>query len=316
MSLRRYAARRVGLGALQVLAVATVVFLLVRALPGDAAVALAGDDPDPRRIEEIRAAMGLDRPAVERWWSWLLGLPRLDLGVSLVSGRPVAEFLADGLAPTAVLAVLALVLLVPLSVLVGVLAALREGGVLDRVLTSITVGLHSIPEFALAVVLIALFGVQLRWLPPTAVGSQGDLLAHPAMLVLPLVVLLARPICSISRLVRAGMVDALASDHVRHARRLGIGVTRIRFAHALPNALAPAVQQVARTADWLLGGVVVVEAVFVIPGLGTALVDAVAGRDLPVVQGLAVVFAVTTVLVNLLADLVAFRLAPRSAGLA
>jgi peptide/nickel transport system permease protein len=316
VSLRRYAARRIGLGALQVLAVATLVFLLVQALPGDAAVALAGDNPDPRRIEEIRAAMGLDQPAVRRWWSWLLGLLRLDLGVSLISGRPVAEFLSDGLAPTAVLAVLTLVLLVPLSVLVGVLAALREGGVLDRVLTSITVGLHSIPEFALAVVLIALFGVQLRWLPPTAVGARGDLLAHPAMLVLPLVVLLARPICSISRLVRAGMVDALASDHVRHARRLGIGVTRIRFAHALPNALAPAVQQVARTTDWLLGGVVVVEAVFVIPGLGTALVDAVAGRDLPVVQGLAVVFAVTTVLVNLLADLAAFRLAPRSAGLA
>ena len=314
MSLRRYAARRLGLGVLQVLAVATLVFLLVRALPGDAAVALAGDNPDPRRIEEIRVAMGLDRPALERWWTWLLGLPRLDLGVSLISGRPVSEFLLDGLGPTAVLAALTLLLLVPLSVLVGVLAALREGGVLDRVLTSISVGLHSIPEFALAIVLIALFGVQLRWLPPTAIG--GDLLTHPETLVLPLVVLLARPICSISRLVRAGMIDALASDHVRHARRLGIGVTRIRFAHALPNALAPAVQQVARTTDWLLGGVIVVEAVFVIPGLGTALVDAVAGRDLPVVQGLAVVFAVTTVVVNLLADLVAFRLAPRSAGLA
>jgi peptide/nickel transport system permease protein len=316
VSLRRYAARRLGVGVLQVLAVATLVFLLVRALPGDAAVALAGDDPDPRRIEEIRAAMGLDRPALERWWTWLLGLPRLDLGVSLVSGRPVSEFLLDGLGPTAVLAVLALVLLVPLSVLVGVLAALREGGKLDRVLTSISVGLHAIPEFALAIVLIALFGVHLRWLPPTAVGSGGNLLAHPEVLVLPLVVLLARPICSISRLVRAGMIDALASDHVRHARRLGIGVARIRFAHALPNALAPAVQQVARTTDWLLGGVIVVEAVFVVPGLGTALVDAVAGRDLPVVQGLAVVFAVTTVLVNLLADLAAFRLAPRSAGIA
>ncbi|MCS7478650.1 ABC transporter permease [Umezawaea endophytica] len=316
MSLRRYAVRRLGLGVLQVLAVATLVFLLVRALPGDAAVALAGDNPDPRRIEEIRVAMGLDQPALERWWAWLSGLPRLDLGVSLISGRPVSEFLLDGLGPTAALAVLTLVLLVPVSVLVGVLAALREGGVLDRVLTAISVGLHSIPEFALAIVLIALFGVQLRWLPPTAVGAGGNLLAHPEVLVLPLVVLLARPICSISRLVRAGMIDALASDHVRHARRLGIGVTRIRFAHALPNALAPAVQQVARTTDWLLGGVIVVEAVFVIPGLGTALVDAVAGRDLPVVQGLAVVFAVTTVLVNLLADLAAFRLAPRSAGLA
>lgn len=310
MSLTSYAARRLALGLVQVLAVVTVVFLLVQALPGDAAVALAGDNPDPQRIEAIRSSMGLDRPVAERFEEWLVGLARLDFGASLVSGRPVAEFLVDGIGPTVVLAVSTLVLLLPISVLVGVLAALREGSLLDRALTSVSVALHSIPEFALAVVLIALFGVQLGWLPPTAVGA--DLLAEPAVLVLPLVVLLARPICSISRLVRAGMVDALASDYVRHARRLGIGETRVRFAHALPNALAPAVQQVARTTDWLLGGVIVVEAVFVIPGLGTILVDAVAGRDLPVVQGLAVVFAVTTVAVNLVADLVAFRLAPRA----
>ncbi|MFC3897532.1 ABC transporter permease [Lentzea rhizosphaerae] len=310
MSLASYAARRVALGLVQVLAVVTLVFLLVQALPGDAAVALAGDNPDPARISAIRAAMGLDRPMSERFVSWLAGLPRLDFGVSLVSGRPVADFLFAGIGPTVVLAALTLVLLVPISVLAGVLAALREGSLLDRALTSVSVALHSIPEFALAIVLIAVFGVQLAWLPPTAVGA--DLLTQPAVLVLPLVVLLARPICSISRLVRAGMLDALASDYVRHARRLGLGETRIRFAHALPNALAPAVQQVARTTDWLLGGVIVVEAVFVIPGLGTVLVDAVAGRDLPVVQGLAVVFAVTTVAVNLVADLVAFRLAPRA----
>ncbi|MFJ6673140.1 ABC transporter permease [Actinosynnema sp. NPDC091369] len=314
MSLRRYAARRLALGLVQVLAVVTVVFLLVQALPGDAAVALAGDNPDPERIEQIRVAMGLDRPPLERFGDWVAGLAHGDFGVSLISGRPVAEFLHDGLGPTLVLAVLALVLLIPLSVLLGVLAALREGGPLDRAVTTVTVGLHSIPEFALAVVLIAVFGVQLRWLPPTAVGA--DLLGQPAVLVLPLAVLVARPLCSISRLVRAGMIDALASDHVRHALRLGIGVTRVRFAHALPTALAPAVQQVARTTDWLLGGVIVVEAVFVIPGLGTILVDAVAGRDLPVVQGLAVVFAVTTVVVNLVADLLVFRLAPRSVAIA
>ncbi|MGX7829166.1 ABC transporter permease [Actinokineospora sp. 24-640] len=310
MSLGAYAARRLALGTVQVLAVVTAVFLLVQALPGDAAVALAGDNPDPERVAQIRAAMGLDRPAPERFAEWLSGLARLDFGVSLVSGRPVGEFLLDGVGPTVVLAALTLVLLLPIAVLVGVLAALREGSVADRVLTTISVGLHSIPEFALAVVLIALFGVHLGWLPPTAVGA--DLAAQPEVLVLPLLVLLARPICSISRLVRAGMLDALASDYVRHARRLGLNLTRVRLTHALPNALAPAVQQVARTTDWLLGGVIVVEAVFVIPGLGTTLVDAVAGRDLPVVQGLAVVFAVTTITVNLLADLVAFRLAPRT----
>lgn len=307
-------ARRLLLGIGQVLAVATAVFLMVEALPGDAAVALAGDDPDPERIERIRTTMGLDRPVPVRLGEWLWGLPRLDLGVSVVSQRPVVQFLADGLQPTLILAVSTLVVLVPLAVLLGVLAAAREGGMFDRVVTTVSVGLHAIPEFALAILLVALFGVGLRWLPPTAVGTGGDLLSSPEVLVMPSLVLLARPICSISRLVRAGMVDALASDYVRHMTRLGLSTRRVRITHALPNALAPAVQQIARTVDWLLGGVIVVEAVFVIPGLGTTLVDAVAGRDLPVIQGLAVVFAATTVLVNLIADVVAFRLAPRVSG--
>ncbi|MFC7616278.1 ABC transporter permease [Actinokineospora soli] len=237
MSLTRYALRRLLFGVAQVLAVVTAVFLMVHALPGDAAVALAGDDPNPERVEVIRRALGLDRPVLERFGEWLLGLARLDFGASVVSGRPVADTLAAALGPTAVLAVLTLVLLVPLAVLVGVASAVREGGPLDRALTSVTVGLHSIPEFALAVVLVAVFGVGLGWLPPTAVGV--DVLAEPAVLVLPLVVLMARPLCSISRLVRAGMVDALASDYVSHARRLGVPATRVRFAHALPNALAP-----------------------------------------------------------------------------
>ncbi len=308
------AARRLLLGAVQVPAAVTGVFLLLEALPGDAAVALAGDDPDPGRIAAIRAATGLDRPLVERFGDWVSGLARGDLGVSVVSQRPVSEFLAEGLAPTLVLAGSALAVLVPLSVLLGVLSARREGGPLDRVITAVAVGLHAIPEFTLAIVLVALFGVQLAWLPPTAVGA--DLLAEPAVLVLPLVVLLARPVCSLSRLVRASMIEALAAEHVRHAARLGLSPRRVRYAHALPNALAPAVQQLARTTDWLLGGVVVVEAVFAIPGLGTTLVDAVAGRDLPVVQGLAMVFAVTTVTVNLAADLVAARLAPRAGAAA
>ncbi len=201
-------------------------------------------------------------------------------------------------------------MLVPLAVALGMLAARREGGRLDRVVSAVSVALYAVPEFALAILLIAVFGVQLGWLPPTAFGA--DLLARPAVLVLPLLVLLARPICTISRLTRAGMLDALRGEHVRHARRLGITGSRLWLRHALPGALAPVVQQLARTTDWLLGGVIVVEAVFVIPGLGTALVDAVSTRDIPTVQALCVLVAVTTVVVNLVADLVAFRLAPRT----
>ncbi|MEU8045660.1 ABC transporter permease [Micromonospora echinofusca] len=314
MSLPRYAAGRLLLGGGQVAGVATAVFVLTEALPGDAAVVIAGDQPDPERIALIRAQLELDRPAGERYLDWLVDLLHGDLGVSLVSQRPVTEVLAATAAPTVLLAAATLLLLVPLAVGMGMLAARREGGRLDRSLSAVAVGLYAVPEFALAILLATLFGVHLGWFPPTAVGTDGDLLAQPAVLVLPLLVLLARPICSISRLTRAGMVDAVRSEYVTHARRLGIPARRRWLAHALPNALAPVVQQLARTTDWLLGGVIVVEAVFVIPGLGTALVDAVTARDVPTVQGLCVLVAVTTVTVNLAADLVAFRLAPRTAG--
>jgi peptide/nickel transport system permease protein len=305
-----YAARRAGLGAVQVLAVAVLAFALVELLPGDAAVALAGDQPDPEAIERIRAAMHLDEPALQRLADWIGGLLTGDLGASLTSGRPVADILASALEPTLVLAGLTLVLLLPLAIGLGVAAARHQGRWPDRLITTATVGLYSVPEFALAVLLVSAFAIGLAWLPPTAVGVPS-LLDEPAVLVLPLLVLLARPICSIARLVRAGMIEALDSEYVAHARRAGVPERRVVLAHALPNALSPATAQIARTADWLLGGVIVVESVFVIPGLGTALVDAVNARDLPVVQGIAVVFGVTTVLVNLAADLVAFRLAPR-----
>ncbi|WP_327676001.1 ABC transporter permease [Kitasatospora sp. NBC_00458] len=307
--LRGWARRRLLLGAGQVAAVPVLVFVLTEALPGDAAVTIAGDDPDPARIAAIRAALRLDRPALERFADWAGELARGDLGRSLVSGRPVADSLADGLGPTVLLASLTLVLLVPTAVGLGMLAARREGGPLDRVISTATLGVYAVPEFALGVLLTAVFALRLGWLPPTAVGGVGQ---QPAVLVLPVVVLLARPVCSIARLVRAGLIEATAAPYAVHALRCGVPPARVRWTHALPNALAPAAQQLARTADWLLCGVIVAEALFVVPGLGTVLLDAVAARDVPVVQGLAVLFGVVTVVLNLAADLVARRLAPRA----
>lgn len=309
---RSWAARRLLLGLAQTAAVVLLVFVLTEALPGDAAVALAGDDPDPARIAAIREALHLDRPAHERLADWTTGLLHGDLGVSLASGRPVTSALADGFGPTLLLAALTVTLLVPLGVGLGVLGARREGGPVDRAVSSLTLAVYAVPEFAFGVLLVSVFALRLGWLPPTAVGYGTDLLAHPAVLVLPVLVLLARPVCSLSRLVRAGMIDALAAPYTAQARRYGVSGARVRYAHALPNAVAPAAQQLARTVDWLLSGVIVVEALFVVPGLGTVLMDAVAARDVPVVQGLAVVFGLVAVVLNLAADLVARRFAPRS----
>ncbi|WP_413760178.1 ABC transporter permease [Streptomyces sp. MMBL 11-3] len=307
-----WAARRLLLGGAQTAAVVLLVFALTEALPGDAAVALAGDQPDPARIAAVREAMELDRPAHERLVDWAGGLLHADFGTSLVSGRPVGAYLSDAFGPTLLLASLTVVLLVPAGVGLGVLAARFEGRPVDRLVSAVTLGVYAVPEFALGVLLVTVFALRLGWLPPTAVGYGTDLLGHPAALVLPVLVLLSRPVCSLCRLVRASMIDALASPYVAQARRYGVAGARVRYAHALPNAVAPAAQQLARTVDWLLCGVIVVEALFVIPGLGTVLMNAVAERDVPVVQGLAVVFGVVTVVLNLGADLVAHRFAPRA----
>ncbi|MEV4037348.1 ABC transporter permease [Streptomyces umbrinus] len=307
-----WAARRLLLGGAQTVAVVVLVFALTEALPGDAAVALAGDQPDPARIAAIREALDLDRPAYERLADWATGLLHADFGNSLTSGRPVSSYISDAFGPTLLLAGLTVALLVPVGVGLGVLAARYEGRFVDRLVSSVTLGVYAVPEFAFGVLLVTVFALRLDWLPPTAVGYGTDLLGHPAALVLPVLVLLSRPVCSLSRLVRAGMIDALASPYVAQARRYGIPGARVRYGHALPNAMAPAAQQLARTVDWLLCGVIVVEALFVIPGLGTVLMNAVAERDVPVVQGLAVIFGVITVVLNLGADLVAHRFAPRA----
>ncbi|MBT2368835.1 ABC transporter permease [Streptomyces sp. ISL-10] len=310
--LRSWIARRLLLGMAQTAAVVLLVFALTEALPGDAAVALAGDQPDPERIAAIREAMQLDRPAHERLADWAAGLLHGDFGTSLASGRPVSTYITDGFGPTLLLATLTVALLVPAGVGLGVLAARHEGKAVDRLVSSVTLGVYAVPEFAFGVLLITVFALRLGWLPPTAVGYGTDLLAHPAALVLPVLILLSRPVCSLTRLVRAGMIDALASPYAAQARRYGIPAARVRYGHALPNAIAPAAQQLARTIDWLLCGVIVVEALYVIPGLGTVLMNAVAERDVPVVQGLAVAFGVVTVVLNLGADLVARHFAPRA----
>lgn len=307
----RYVLRRVLLGVVQVLLVLTMVFFLTEALPGDAAVTIAGDNPDPAIIALLREQLGLNEPAWQRLGEWLLGALHGDFGQSLLGPRAVTDIIGAAVGPTLLLAGLTLALLVPLSVILGMLAAHREGGRVDRLITSGTLGLYSAPEFAMGVLVVTVFAVQLRWFPPTAVGTTS-LLSNPAVLVLPVFVLLLRPICSLSRLIRAGMIDAQRAEYVRHVRRLGLAPSRVRFAHALPNAIAPAIQQLARTTDWLIGGVIVIEAIFVVPGLGTTLIEAVSARDLPVIQGLAVALATTTVLVNLAADIAARTLAPAS----
>ncbi|WP_329002929.1 ABC transporter permease [Kribbella sp. NBC_00709] len=311
--MRSYAGQRALLAVVQLAVLSVLVFVLTSLLPGDAAEMRFTETLTPDQVARLRGELGLDQPAPERFVHWLGNALTGDLGTSLISGGPVIDIVRDSIGATLVLTVATLAVVVPLAVALGIVMGTRENGRIDRAITSVTLALSAIPDFVIAVVLVAVFSLRLGWLPATWVG--GELLASPALLVLPVAVLLGRTVCLLSRQVRAGTINALHAEYVVQARRLGIPRRQLLLRHVLPNAAVPGVQELARTGDTLLGGVLVVEAIFAIPGFATALVDGVETRDIPTVQGLTLVLAVAALMINLTADLVCNRLVPRTAFL-
>ncbi|MFG1634167.1 ABC transporter permease [Pseudonocardia alni] len=301
------AARRAGVAAVQLVAASLLVFTLTTLLPGDTAEIVLGPDATDDQVERLRTTLGTDRPPLERLGGWAGGLLRGDLGDSLVTGRPVVGELVDRLGATALLGGLALLVTVPLAVAVGVVAGRRPGGAGDRASTGVVAALQAAPEFALGLLLVGVFSLQLGWLPATAGG--GSLLT-PAVLVLPVAVLVSSQLGRLSRQIRLGVVQTDRSPHVAHLRRLGLPEGVVLTRHVLPGAVSPSLQQLARVVDGMLGGVVVVEALFALPGVGAGFVQAVQLRDLPMIQGYALLFAATTIGVNLVVDVVAARLTP------
>jgi peptide/nickel transport system permease protein len=308
--MRSYAAQRAALAVVQLAVLSVLVFVLTALLPGDAAEMRFTETLTPSQVEQLRTQLGLDQPAVERFTHWFGNVLTGDLGTSLISGGPVIDIVKDSVGATLVLTLATLAVVVPLAVALGIVMGTRENGLLDRAITSITLALSAIPDFVIAVLLVAVFSLQLGWLPATWIGC--DLLANPVLLALPVAVLFGRTVCLLSRQVRAGTITALHAEYVVQARRLGVPRRRLLLRHVLPNAAVPGVQELARTGDTLLGGVLVVEAIFAIPGFATALVDGVETRDVPVVQGLTLVLAVAALVINLGADLVCNRLVPRT----
>ncbi|OEV12286.1 ABC transporter permease [Streptomyces nanshensis] len=308
-----YLLRRLSLTAVQLALLTVLVFLLTSLLPGDAATVRFNEQAGLAQIGELRARLGLERPLSERFAHWAGELLHGRLGTSLTSDEPVARIFADAAGATAVLALVTLAVVVPLALVLGLVMGLREGGRLDRGLSAATLALSSVPDFVLALALVAVFGLRLGWLPATWIGVDGaGLLARPALLVLPVAVLLARTVCLLSRQVRAGTITALHAGYAVQARRLGVPRRTVVLRHVLPNAAVPGIQELARTGDHLLGGVLVVEAVFAVPGVATALIEAVRSRDVPTVQALTLLLAAAALLFNLLADLACRRLAPRT----
>ena len=292
--------------------VAVFVFLLLRLTPGDPAAIIAGDNATGEQIEQIRRSLGLDEPLVTQFGIWIGRLLRGDLGESFFFRMPVAELIAQRMEPTLALALCTIVLAVAVAVPLGVLAAWRHGGWLDRALMGFSTLGFSIPVFVLGYLLIWLVSLELGWLPVQGYRrleeGLGPFIRH---LILPALTLSVIYIALIARVTRAAVSEALTEDYVRTARAKGLPERRVLLRHALANAAVPIVTVIGIGLALLIGGVVVTESVYAIPGLGRLTVDAVLARDFPTIQGVILLFSVAYVLINLFIDLAYLALDPR-----
>ncbi len=284
--------------------VALFVFSLLYISPGDPAAVIAGDIATAEDIARIRAQLGLDQPYFVRFGHWLADLARGDLGTSIFTKLPVSTLIAQRIEPTLALTVCTLIVAVSLAVPLGVVAAARAGGWIDRVVMAVSVMGFSVPVFVIAYGLILLFAVQLDWLPVQGYRSLADgfgpFIRH---MVLPSVALGIVYMALIARITRATMLDVLAQEYVRTAHAKGLAPGTVLTRHALKNAAVPIVTIIGIGVALLIGGVVVTETVFAIPGLGRLTVDAILRRDYPIIQGITLLFSAVYVLVNLLVDL-------------
>ena len=286
------------------LVVAVLVFLMLRLTPGDPAAVLAGDAASTEQIAQIRATLGLDRSVPEQFAIWFGHMLTGDLGQSYYYKMPVTTLIAQRLEPTLSLALITIVIAVVVSVPLGVMAAWRFGGALDRTLMGFSVLGFSIPVFVLAYLLIWLFSLKLGWLPVQGYVRLSDGFGPWLyQLVLPAVTLSVIYIALIARVTRASVLDTLGEDYIRTARAKGLPEAKVLMRHALANAAVPIITVIGIGIALLIGGVVVTESVYAIPGLGRLTVDAVLARDFPTIQGVILFFSFVYVMINLLVDL-------------
>jgi peptide/nickel transport system permease protein len=307
-----YIFRRV-LATLPVMAiVALFVFSLLYIAPGDPAVVIAGDQASPADVERIRQSLGLDQPFLIQFGNWLGHIVRGDLGTSIFTNLPVAAMIAQRVEPTLSLMGLTLILTILVAVPLGVIAAWKAGSLVDRAIMAFAVFGFSLPVFVVGYVLAYVFALELEWLPvqgytPLAQGLWPWL----ENLILPSIALGCVYIALIARTTRAAMLEVLQQDYIRTARAKGLGQGGILFVHALKNAAVPIVTVIGIGIALLIGGAVVTESVFAIPGLGRLTVDAILRRDYPVIQGIVLLFSFVYVLVNLMIDVTYTLVDPR-----
>jgi peptide/nickel transport system permease protein len=311
--------QRLGLGVVTLLVVSIIISLAIELLPGDFARAVLGQSATPETVAAFQRQVGLDRSAVERYLDWVGGVVQGDFGESLAgagslggSRRPVAELIGPRLQNTLFLAAVAALVAVPLALGLGMLAALYRNSVFDRVVNLVTLTSISAPEFFVAYILMLFLAVRMPIFYALAnVSPDTPLLERLARVALPVMTLVLVIVAHMMRMTRAAIINLLSSPYIEMARLKGVTPRRIIYRHALPNAWAPIANVIAINLAYLVVGVVVVEVVFTYPGIGQLMVDAVSKRDMPVVQGCALIFAGTYILLNLIADIVAIATNPR-----
>jgi peptide/nickel transport system permease protein len=298
------------------LVVSLVVFLILRMAPGDPAAVIAGNSATTDEINRIREQLGLNRSILSQYAIWVGRVFQGDLGYSYYLSRPVSELIVQRIEPTLALAAGTLLLAVVVAIPLGTLAAWRMGGWQDKVLSAFSVAGFSVPVFVIGYLLIYLFAIQLQWLPvqgyKTLLGPKAaGIWEWMRQLILPWITLAMIYIALIARVTRASVSEALTEDYIRTARAKGLAEQVVVLRHALANAAVPIVTVVGIGVALLIGGVVVTETVYAIPGLGMLTVDAVLNRDFPVIQGLVLLFSCAYVFINLMVDLSYLFLDPR-----
>ncbi len=305
-------AKRLGLGLIILLVISIIIFFMVELLPGDIAQAVLGQGATEENLAALREQMGLNKPAIVRYLEWLSGAVLLDFGNSIVTQAPVVQVIGERFGHTLFLAAYAAVIAVPISIILGVLVALLRNTIFDRAANVVTLSFISSPEFFLGYILILFLAVKWQMFP--AISSLSDNMTFLQLLertFLPALTLVLVVMAHMMRMTRAAIINLLSSPYIEMARLKGTPPWKVIVKHALPNAWAPIINVVALNLAYLITGVVLVEVVFVYPGIGQALVDSVAKRDFPVVQACSMIFAATFILLNLAADVGAILTNPR-----
>lgn len=312
--MQAYIARRSLQLGVTVLGILTLVFMMLRLLPGDPASFIAGENVGEEALEALRAKLGLDQPMLMQYVTYLTKIARLDFGQSVVTSLPVIDLVAGALPVTLIIGTTSLVLGFLVSVPLGTLAAYlsskgKEG--LDQAVIWVALVLDIMPSFWVALLFMLFFTLLLGWLPATGQLDYSNPLALLKRIALPVLVLSLAQLATVARITRTAVLDVLNDDYVRTARAMGASDMTVLFRHALPNAALPVVTIAGLSFGRLLGGTVIVETIFALPGMGTLLVNGINGRDYPVVQGTILLYAVMFIVVNLLTDLFYTKVDPR-----